>query len=118
MNISYLIPRWINFYFSHLSLFCCLYSFWFLDTQNYHAGQDGDMTNPVASAASDFKAMLEAALLNQYKFRMSLSWLYDEESLSVKDILRDKMISGQIHTDVVSLCRNFGRTSGCLTRHF
>ncbi|RRT61767.1 hypothetical protein B296_00027161, partial [Ensete ventricosum] len=77
-----------------------------------------DMTNPVASAASDFKAMLEAALLNQYKFRMSLSWWYDEESLSVKDILRDKMISGQIHTDVVSLCRNFGRTSGCLTRHF
>ncbi|XP_064971725.1 uncharacterized protein LOC135616450 isoform X5 [Musa acuminata AAA Group] len=53
-----------------------------------------DMTDPVASAASDFKAMLEAALLNQYKF-------HDEESLSVKDILRDKMISGQIHTDVL-----------------
>ncbi|URE19055.1 hypothetical protein MUK42_11031 [Musa troglodytarum] len=53
-----------------------------------------DMTDPVAYAASDFKAMLEAALLNQYKF-------HDEESLSVKDILRDKMISGQIQTDVV-----------------
>ncbi|THU61937.1 hypothetical protein C4D60_Mb07t28500 [Musa balbisiana] len=61
---------------------------------NQQDSSEKDMTDPVASAASDFKAMLEAALLNQYKF-------HDEESLSVKDILRDKMISGQIHTDVV-----------------
>ncbi|XP_009408677.2 uncharacterized protein LOC103991038 isoform X1 [Musa acuminata AAA Group] len=61
---------------------------------NQQDSSEKDMTDPVASAASDFKAMLEAALLNQYKF-------HDEESLSVKDILRDKMISGQIHTDVL-----------------
>ncbi|CAL9103900.1 unnamed protein product [Musa textilis] len=60
---------------------------------NQQDSSEQDMTDPVAYAASDFKAMLEAALLNQYKF-------HDEESLSVKDILRDKMISGQIHTDV------------------
>ncbi|URE19061.1 hypothetical protein MUK42_11031 [Musa troglodytarum] len=61
---------------------------------NQQDSSEQDMTDPVAYAASDFKAMLEAALLNQYKF-------HDEESLSVKDILRDKMISGQIQTDVV-----------------
>lgn len=41
-----------------------------------------DGSEPLVSAASDFKAMLEAALLSTYKF-------YDEESSSTHDVVDD-----------------------------
>ncbi|KAG1368186.1 hypothetical protein COCNU_14G006540, partial [Cocos nucifera] len=54
-----------------------------------------DGTEPLVSAALDFKAMLEAALLNPYKF-------YDEESLSVNNAVSDDRGTGQTHMDVVT----------------
>ncbi|XP_042469952.1 uncharacterized protein LOC122052484 [Zingiber officinale] len=53
-----------------------------------------DSADPLASAAADFKAMLEAALLNPYKF-------YDEESSSVD--IRSTMNSVQMHNNTVGL---------------
>nr|XP_019701983.1 WASH complex subunit 2 isoform X1 [Elaeis guineensis] len=53
-----------------------------------------DGTEPLVSAALDFKAMLEAALLNPYKF-------YDEESLSVNNAVSNDRGTRQTHMDVV-----------------
>ncbi|XP_038987696.1 WASH complex subunit 2-like isoform X3 [Phoenix dactylifera] len=53
-----------------------------------------DGTEPLVSAALDFKAMLEAALLNPYKF-------YDEENLSANNAVSDDRGTGQTHMDAV-----------------
>ncbi|WOL07712.1 hypothetical protein Cni_G16459 [Canna indica] len=52
------------------------------------------MADPLASAATDFKAMLEAALLNPYKF-------YDDETLPVHDVRATKLETGETNKDVV-----------------
>lgn len=57
-----------------------------------------DGAEPLVSAAMDFKAMLEAALLNPYKF-------YDEENLSANNAASDRRGTRQTHTDAVITSR-------------
>ncbi|XP_073006172.1 uncharacterized protein [Typha latifolia] len=56
-------------------------------------GFNKDETEPLVSAALDFKAMLEAALLNPYKF-------YDEESVLAHDASTDNKTSAQTEKNV------------------